>query len=156
MKKVVVSGGFDPVHVGHVRMMKEAKALGDYLVVVLNNDNWIRAKRRADPVKYHGRVEPFMREFERFEILSSIRYVDEVYLTKHEEGCVDMSVCSALKDILPDVYANGGDRWSGNIPELSLCRQYGILVVDGVGGGKVQSSSDLIRRIEDGRGQKND
>lgn len=131
---IVVSGGFDPVHVGHIRMIQEAKKLGDELVVVINNDHWLRKKK--------GFV--FMHEEQRAEILSAIAGVDRVVLTSHEPDCEDMSVCDALREIRPHVFANGGDRFADNIPEAVLCRELGIETAFNLGhGGKVQSSSWL-------------
>src|ERR1035437_8410970 len=104
MKKkiVAVSGGFDPVHIGHVRMFKEAKKLGDELVVILNNDNWLTDKKG----------KPLMPEGERKEILEAIRWVDRVVLTNHAPGeyFIDKSVCRILREIKPDIFGNGGDR----------------------------------------------
>ncbi|MDP3996227.1 MAG: adenylyltransferase/cytidyltransferase family protein, partial [bacterium] len=97
---VAVSGGFDPVHIGHVRMFEEAKALGDKLVVILNNDNWLKIKKGYC----------FMNEKDRKEIIESFRAVDGVVITKHRRNPQDMSVCEALKTVRPDVFANGGDR----------------------------------------------
>lgn len=133
-KVVAVSGGFDPIHAGHVRMIREAAGLGDELVVIVNNDNWLRAKK--------GHV--FMTEAERAEIIEGIKGVTRAVLTKHEPGCTDMSVCAELREIHPDVFANGGDRFSDNIPEAILCRELNIQTVFNVGqGGKMQSSSWL-------------
>jgi len=133
---VAVSGGFDPVHIGHVRMFQEAKALGDELVVILNNDHWLRFKK--------GFV--FMPQAERKEIIEAFACVDRVVLTKHKKGTTDMSVCEALRSIRPSIFANGGDRKLGNIPEVPVCREIGCAMVFNVGrGGKVQSSSDLVR-----------
>jgi D-beta-D-heptose 7-phosphate kinase/D-beta-D-heptose 1-phosphate adenosyltransferase len=141
---VAVSGGFDPVHIGHIRMFKEAKKYGD-VVAILNNDNWLMAKK--------GFV--FMPEQERKEILESIKYIDEVVLTKHEKGTKDMSVCKELEILLPDIYANGGDRTITNIPEVDLCDQLGIKMIWNIGGGKVASSSDMVKRFkEDKNGRK--
>ena len=108
---VAVSGGFDPVHVGHVRMFNEAKKLGDKLVVILNNDNWLKKKKGG----------AFMPEQERKEILEALASVDEVYLTFHPENPTDMSVCAELEGIKPHIFANGGDRFSKNTPEVALC-----------------------------------
>lgn len=131
---VTVSGGFDPIHVGHVRMMIEAKAFGEELVVILNNDNWLKKKK--------GFV--FMPQEQRKEIIEAIKGVDQVVLTKHEPDSTDMSVCDALREIRPHVFANGGDRFADNIPEAVLARELGIELVFNVGqGGKVQSSSWL-------------
>lgn len=143
MKKVVaVSGGFDPIHVGHVRMILEAKALGDELVVILNNDNWLKKKKGS----------AFMPEEQRKEIIEAIRGVDRVVLTKHIPDDEDRSVCEALREIHPDIFANGGDRFSDNIPEAVLCRELGIETVFNVGaGGKMQSSSWLTATDRDDR-----
>lgn len=132
---VAVSGGFDPVHIGHIRMFKEARRLGDKLIVILNNDNWLEKKK--------GIV--FMPERERKEILKSIRWVDKVVLTSHPPNPDDMSVCAELAKLKPDIFANGGDRKLGNIPEADTCRELNIKMVFNVGrGGKVQSSSWLL------------
>lgn len=134
MKTVAVSGGFDPVHIGHIRMFDEGRKLGDRLVVILNNDNWLKQKKGYS----------FMREDERKAILEHLRPVDEVLLTSHEPRPKDMSVCEELRKLRPDIFANGGDRKSGNIPEYGLCEELGIRMVFNVGGGKVQSSSQLV------------
>ncbi len=132
---VAVSGGFDPIHPGHIRYFKAAKELGDKLVVILNNDNWLVAKKRFN----------FMSEKERKEVIEAIRYVDEVVMTRHAKGTHDLSVSDALKSLKPDIFANGGDRKADNIPEYELCRKMGIKMVFNVGpGGKIQSSSSLV------------
>ena len=136
---VAVSGGFDPIHIGHVRMFKEAKKLGDKLIVILNNDNWLLKKK--------GCV--FMPEKERKEIIKGFKSVDEVYVTKHLKNPEDMSVCDALHVLRPDIFANGGDRTLKNIPEIKTCREIGCKMVFNVGkGGKVQSSSRLLERYK--------
>ncbi|MDB5204376.1 MAG: symbB [Candidatus Taylorbacteria bacterium] len=136
-KVVAVSGGFDPIHIGHIRMFEEARRLGDKLVVILNNDNWLQKKK--------GYV--FMDEKERKEILLSLRSVDEVVITKHKKNTTDMSVCDALRAVKPDIFANGGDRTKKNIPEIPVCKEIGSKMVFSVGkGGKVQSSSWLVNK----------
>jgi len=135
---VAVSGGFDPVHIGHVRMFEEAKKLGDRLVVILNNDNWLMLKK--------GVV--FMPQDERREVISGFRAVDEVMLTSHASDATDMTVCDALRTLKPDVFANGGDRGATNTPEVRLCDELGIRLAWNVGaGGKVNSSSWLLGRF---------
>ena len=136
MKKIVtVSGGFDPIHIGHVRMFEEAKALGDELVVILNNDNWLMYKK--------GFV--FMPQDERKEVIEAFECVDKVIFTEHEEGTDDLSICKELKKIQPHVFGNGGDRKAGNIPEYEICRELECEMVFNLGvGGKVQSSSELV------------
>ena len=133
---VAVSGGFDPLHIGHVRMFKEAKKLGDKLVVIINNDHWLRKKK--------GFV--FMPQKERAELIGALPFVDQVVLTGHKEADADGSVCRALEKLKPAVFANGGDRAAGNIPEYALCKKLGIKMAFNVGkGGKVQSSSWMVQ-----------
>ena len=129
----MVSGGFDPVHIGHIRMFKEAKLLGDELVVVINCDKWLERKK--------GRA--FMNAKERYEILDSIECIDWVYILSSEKD----DVCEAIRLIKPDIFANGGDReGKEDIPEAKLCEEMGIEMVFNVGGGKIQSSSDLLSK----------
>jgi D-beta-D-heptose 7-phosphate kinase/D-beta-D-heptose 1-phosphate adenosyltransferase len=133
---VAVSGGFDPIHVGHVRMFQEAKKFGDKLVVILNNDHWLRKKKQ----------HVFMPDHERKELISALEVVDEVVLTDHGPDTEDMSVCSTLRKVRPHIFANGGDRHAGNIPEVAVCEEIGAKMVFSVGmGGKVQSSSWLLK-----------
>ena len=148
-KIVAVSGGFDPVHIGHVRLINEAKKLGDKLVVIMNNDNWLRTKK--------GYV--FMEETDRKEILESFSAVDEVITTSHSENDPDRSVCRALRKLRPDIFANGGDRTSSDAkrttsslnPEIELCQELDIQAVFNVGkGGKVRSSSNLVEQFRRG------
>jgi cytidyltransferase-like protein len=134
---VVVSGGFDPLHSGHVRMFKEAKRLGDKLTIILNNDNWLKRKK--------GFV--FMTAKERKEVIEAIRYVDEVVITSHEADSSDVTVINELKKIRPHIFANGGDRKSrALIPEAEVCDKIGCRLIFNVGhGGKIQSSSELVQ-----------
>lgn len=134
---VAVSGGFDPLHIGHIRLFKEAKKLGDKLVVILNNDNWLRAKK--------GYV--FISENERKELLEELVCVDQVLITSHPKNPKDMSVCRELSKLRPDIFANGGDRHKDNIPEATICEAIGCQMVFNVGGDKIQSSSWLIKNL---------
>lgn len=144
-KVVMVSGGFDPVHIGHVRMFNEAKKLGDKLVVYINNDHWLRAKK--------GFV--FMPEHDRKEIIEAFHSVDKVIISNHKKDTKDMSVCMGLIKIKPHIFANGGDRneKDADNPESSLYKEkqihkkLGIKMVYNVGhGGKVRSSSNLVKK----------
>ena len=128
-KLIAVSGGFDPIHVGHVRMIKAAAELGEVLVIA-NSDEWLMRKK--------GFV--FMPYEQRAEILESIKGVFSVARADDE----DDTVCSSLAVLRPDVFANGGDRKNNNTPEVALCEKLGIKMVWNVGGGKIQSSSDLV------------
>ncbi len=132
-KIVAISGGFDPIHVGHIRMIQEAAELGA-VVVVANSDEWLLRKK--------GYV--FMKYEERQEILKSIKGVIDVFKASDK----DDTVCRSLKIIKPDIFANGGDRKEGNIPEYQLCEDMGIEMKFGVGGSdKPQSSSWLVDKV---------
>ncbi|OGG48314.1 hypothetical protein A3D66_00585 [Candidatus Kaiserbacteria bacterium RIFCSPHIGHO2_02_FULL_50_9] len=134
---IAVSGGFDPLHVGHVRMFEEARKLGDRLVVILNNDRWLRKKK--------GVI--FMHEDERREIIKALKAVDEVVLTRHPKNPSDMSVCAELRALRPNIFGNGGDRTRKSIPEASVCKELNCRTVFNLGkGGKVQSSSWLLSK----------
>jgi len=130
---VAVSGGFDPIHVGHLRMFQEAKKLGDKLVVFVNSDDFlIRKKGYA-----------FMDIEDRIELISGFDCVDEVILVIDD----DHSVCKTLEKYKPDIFANGGDRRSGkDIPEYEICLKNGIKMVFNVGGDKIRSSTELCEK----------
>jgi len=143
----MVSGGFDPVHIGHVRMFQEAKKLGDELVVYINNDHWLRVKK--------GYV--FMPDYERKEIIEAFESVDRVIISDHGKNTKDMSVCMGLIKIRPHIFANGGDRdeKDANNPKSSLYKEkqihkkLGINMIYNVGrGGKVRSSSELVKQTQ--------
>jgi cytidyltransferase-like protein len=141
-KKVVVavSGGFDPIHIGHVRMFEHSRALGDELVVILNNDNWLKKKKGY----------AFMPEKERKEVIEALRTVDRVVITKHRANDKDVSVSRELRAVRPDIFANGGDRKFDNVPEVAVCDEIGCTMVFNVGkGGKIQSSSWLLKKQEE-------
>ncbi len=130
---IAVSGGFDPLHVGHVRMMQAAAALGTKLVVIVNRDEFLLKKK--------GYV--FMPLDERMEMARAIKGVDEVVAAID----TDQTVCETLRLIKPHVFANGGDRKdTASIPEAAVCRELGIEMIFNVGGGKIQSSSELVKR----------
>jgi D-beta-D-heptose 7-phosphate kinase/D-beta-D-heptose 1-phosphate adenosyltransferase len=138
MVTVAISGGFDPIHVGHIELMQKARKLGDRLVVIMNNDNWLIQKKGF----------AFMKEGERKAILEAIKYVDEVVITTHPKNPTDTSVCTELEKIKPDIFANGGDRKADNIPEYQLCDKLGIKMAFNLGE-KIQSSSDLVKRVRE-------
>jgi len=130
---IMVSGGFDPIHIGHVRMILDASNYAD-VIVVANSDEWLMRKK--------GYV--FMPFEERAEILSSIKGVVEVTNVDDSDG----SVCEAISRIKPDLFANGGDRQIQNTPEVQLCEKMGISLVWNVGGSKIQSSSELVGQVK--------
>ena len=128
MKKIAISGYFDPIHVGHIEYINNAKKLGDWLVVIVNNNNQCALKKG----KY------FMDEKDRVLIVKNIKAVDEVFLSIDE----DKTVCKSLKKVNPDVFANGGDRKNYEIPESKVCKENNIQIIDGLGD-KIRSSSAL-------------
>jgi len=131
---VAVSGYFDPLHVGHIEYLELAKGLGDKLIVILNNDEQALLKK--------GKV--FMPFEERIRIIKALRCVDEVF------PCIDKdrSVCESLRAVRPNIFANGGDRVIGEVPETPICEELGIKMVDSLGK-KIQSSSELIKKNGD-------
>lgn len=138
MKKqtiVINSGYFDPLHIGHIECMELSKKLGDKLVIILNNDLQCTLKKG----------KPFMSQEERFKIISTLKPVDEVFLSIDK----DRSVCESIKLVAKKylgnniIFAKGGDKFSSEIPEAVVCKEMGIKIVDGLGE-KIQSSSWLI------------
>ncbi len=125
---VAVSGYFDPIHVGHLELLKLARQLGDKLVVIVNNDQQAVLKKGKS----------FMNEKDRMEIVSALQSVDEVFLSIDN----DKSVCKSLEFLKPDIFANGGDRSLGEIPETAVMEKYSIKMVDGLGE-KIRSSSKI-------------
>ena len=141
MKKpvvVAVSGGFDPVHIGHIHLFREARALGDKLIVILNDDEWIMRKK--------GYI--FMPQNERKELLENIRSVDEVIIREPRE--TSYGVSHMLEKLDVDIFVNGGAQRSegqGNF-EVDVCKARNIKMVFGVGGSdKPQSSSWLVKNL---------
>jgi len=130
---IVVSGGFDPVHSGHIRLIKEARALGDMLIVGINSDEWLARKK--------GRA--FMPWTERLAVLNNLKQVDEVYTFDDDDG----TACHLLEQVRAHypgdriVFANGGDRTRENIPEMSVSE---VEFVFGVGGTDKANSSSWI------------
>ena len=133
-----MSGGFDPVHKGHIRMFREAANLGANVIVGLNSDKWLTRKKG----------KPFMNWDERAEILQSCKYINQVLpFDDSDETANDIikQVCSLYRDFDVNIYfANGGDRTSDNVPEMKVCDELGVEMIWGIGGGKIQSSSWLI------------
>ena len=147
MKIAVVSGGFDPIHSGHIDYLSEAKENADYLIVALNSDHWLSKKKG----------KPFMEFSERKQILESIKYVNEVIDFDDTDG----SCINALEKIKATYldssifFCNGGDRSEENIPEKNV---EGIKFIFGVGGtNKKNSSSWILKNWQyDSRGDKNE
>lgn len=129
---VCVSGGFDPLHKGHVRLIKEASKFGE-VFIILNSDEWL--KRKKD---YH-----VMSWDDRAEILMAIKGVKAVVAVDDADG----TVCKALEQIKPNFFANGGDRKENNTPEVQTCAQNNIQMLWGIGGEKIASSQEIINAI---------
>lgn len=131
-KTIMVSGGFDPIHVGHVRMIQEAAEYGD-VIIVANSDDWLKRKKGFR----------FMSWNERAEILYAIKGVAGVYPVDDSDG----TVCEAILRLKPDYFANGGDRKIDNTPEMDVCENLGIEMLWGVGGeDKANSSSYIVKK----------
>ena len=135
---IILSGGFDPVHKGHIRMFREAANLGAQVIVGLNSDEWLIRKKD----------KPFMEWDERAEILESCKFVTQVLsMNDSDDTASDIikQVAKLYKNQDMNIYfANGGDRGKGNVPELDVCKDLNVVMLWGVGGGKIQSSSWLI------------
>ena len=132
-KIVCTSGGFDPIHPGHVSCIQQSKQFGDTLVVVVNGDNFLKVKK--------GRA--FMDLATRCHVVSHIKGVDYVIPF---EIINDQTVSVALNKIRPHVFTKGGDRIDAStIPEWKTCQKHGIKIISGVGFSKLWSSSDFLK-----------
>ena len=139
----IISGYFNPIHVGHIDLIERSKEVVDVLYVIVNSDYQRELKGSKE----------FMSEGERSRIVSSIKGVTGVFLSID----MDRSVCKSLGMVYRDVssyysgydlefkFINGGDRSNGEIPEVGICEELGIEILDGFGD-KVQSSSWLLGR----------
>ena len=137
-KAIIVSGYFNPLHKGHLELFEKAKAHGDYLIVIVNNDNQRSLK---------GSME-FMLESERILIVESLAITDKIILSIDK----DLTVCATLENVFNDFgkqfelyFANGGDQNNNTSPEVPVCKKYGIRLIDGLGE-KIQSSSWLLKK----------
>ena len=136
---ICVSGGFGPIHIGHVRIIRDAARYGN-VMVILNSDDWLQRKK--------GYV--FMPWKERAEILGNIKGVTMVTDVDDSDG----TVCEALKRHCPDAFANGGDRKTENTPEMDVCEELGIQMMWAIGGNnKPQSSSWLVNKLKENKNE---
>ena len=140
---VLVTGGFDPLHSGHLAYLKAARKLGDKLIVGVNSDSWLERKKGKN----------FLSLSERFEIVSALKYVDNCILFNDD----DDTAIEAIKNVIMlfpfdrIIFANGGDRKQGNVPEENpdLFEDKEIIFQYGVGGAdKKNSSSWILQRWE--------
>ena len=140
---IILSGGFDPVHKGHMRMFREAANLGANVIVGLNSDDWLTRKKG----------KPFMKWEERAEILECCKFINQVISFNDDDGtaCDLIEKVNDMYDTDQKIYfANGGDRGKDNVPEVDTCKDLGVIMLWGVGGGKIQSSSWLIGEKNEG------
>lgn len=136
-KVIIVSGYFNPIHKGHLELFTKSKALGDYLLVVVNSDLQRELKGSKE----------FMDEYERLSIVSNLKQVDKALISID----IDRTQCETLKflhskysDTYQLAFANGGDQNNDTIPERGVCEELGIELIDGLGR-KIQSSSWLLK-----------
>lgn len=138
MKIIVTSGGFDPLHMGHIYYLRAAKSLGDYLIVALNSDEWLTKKKGKN----------FMKFEDRFAVINNLKMVDEVLKFKDDKigSCINALI--KVKEMYPDdevIFCNGGDRNQQNIPEMIVKE---VNFKFGVGGNeKINSSSDILKNF---------
>ena len=132
---IMVSGGFDPVHAGHVRMIRHAAEFGG-VIVIANSDDWLWRKKGFVFMEYERRVE----------ILDAIKGVVLVDSVDDTDG----TVCEAIRRHKPTYFANGGDRGRENTPEQAVCESFGVKLLWGIGGKeKLDSSSKLAKKAKD-------
>jgi D-beta-D-heptose 7-phosphate kinase/D-beta-D-heptose 1-phosphate adenosyltransferase len=141
MNIVLVTGGFDPIHTGHIAYLKAAKQLGDKLVVGINSDAWLTRKKGA----------PFMPFYERLTIVKNITGVDYVIEFNDDDGSANLAI-KLVKQTFPNsriIFANGGDRIKQNTPEINSDNK-DIEFIFGVGGKtKLNSSSKILQDFKE-------
>lgn len=135
-KAIIVSGYFNPIHKGHIEYFNKAKENGDTLIVIVNNDSQRRLKGSKE----------FQLEEERVFIVANIKSVDQVFLSIDDDRTVCKTInhiYEALSENYQLAFANGGDQNNDSIPEVTVCNELGIELIDGLGD-KIQSSSWLL------------
>ena len=138
LKGIIVSGYFNPLHKGHIELFYKAKEKGEKLIVIINNDNQRTRKGSKE----------FMLQGERMLIIKELKITDEVILSIDE----DKTVCATIQKIHNEFssqyklfFANGGDQNNDSIPEVKVCKDLGIGLIQGLGD-KIQSSSWLLKK----------
>lgn len=133
-KVIVVSGNFDPVHTGHVHLFRDAKNIGDKLIVIIHSDSIIQKKR--------GR-KPFMKQNDRQTLLMAMTDVDDVCVWEGQTN----DVSPVLERIRPYAFVHGGAvRDKSAVPEAATCERIGIKTLFNMGGGKIHSSAEFLQR----------
>ncbi|MCA9332270.1 adenylyltransferase/cytidyltransferase family protein [Candidatus Saccharibacteria bacterium] len=139
MKRVIVSGYFNPLHGGHLDMIEAAGQLGDYLIVIVNNDDQQRIKK--------GKI--ILDQNNRARLMNALRPVHEVVIAIDNDSSV-IETLKKIADIYADdelIFANGGDRDSDIVtPETAVCNELGVIMAYGVGGIKKTDSSTRINQ----------
>lgn len=134
-KIIALSGGFAPLHEGHIAMIEAASHYGR-VHIYLNTDEWLMRKKGFVTIPFKTRAA----------VLSAIKGVDMVIPAIDD----DNTVCENLRKFKPDYFGNGGDRKATNTPEVSMCDELGIKLIFNLGGDKENSSTDIIQNIVDG------
>ena len=133
---IIVSGGFDPVHSGHIKMFEQANDLGA-VWLLLNTDKWLQKKKGYNLLSYK----------EREIIVTSNRFIDRVIKAKDNNDNVVNNLKEFVNNGLEFVFANGGDRIPTNTPEVSFCMKNEIPMIFNLGGNKVTSSSEIAQKF---------
>lgn len=138
LKVIIVSGYFNPLHEGHLELFEKAKSKGDMLWVIVNNDHQRKLKDSKE----------FMKENERITIINALRIVDKAFLSIDN----DKTQCRTLAYLAKEYnnkydlfFGNGGDQNNNSIPEVSICIELNIGLIEGLGD-KIQSSSWLLNK----------
>ena len=135
---IVVSGGFDPLHSGHINMFKQAQQFGTVWAIV-NTDEWLQRKKGYNLLSYD----------ERELIVKSNRYVSKVIKGMDDNDNVVRNLQYLYKDKVPFAFANGGDRVPSSTPEMAYCLEHNIPMLFNIGGTKTESSSKIVRNLLD-------
>jgi cytidyltransferase-like protein len=137
-KAIIVSGYFNPLHKGHIEYFQKAKSKGDELFIIINNDIQRSLKGSKE----------FMNEDERLIIISELKLVNKAFISIDKDKTVSLTLEKIHQEYSSQYkiyFANGGDQKNNLIPEASICKKYGISLIDGLGK-KIQSSSWLLKK----------
>lgn len=135
---IIVSGGFDPLHSGHINMFKQANEFGSVWAIV-NTDEWLQRKKGYNVLSYS----------ERSLIVESNKYIDKVIKGMDDNDTVVKNLQYLYKDKVEFAFANGGDRIPTSTPEMAYCLEHNIPMLFNIGGTKTESSSKIVRNLLD-------